>query len=303
MAMRTFPHPDLPENQTQTLREVLFITHKLRSALEEVLLPEESKDEDFVQYDNMTRSLETRGDMSWLVFQESDAAKFYNAINHGKEERTWTDGQMVSRIKLRTADERRLEEEYAIFQRLNSLHQYFSSLIYDKREHEDGDSADRGEFKQPNSWAPEFVDDRLPPFKPHSDGAAQSEYSVLKKPIDEKEADELYDDLMRRRNRALAYLKLHPPKPMGWAPKRNDAWEVTSKTDVKTGNLHGMPEYWKPMYRSWGMENVPIMWKERPFTEEEQNKENEAIMKKVNQSQERRARKMEYLAKVTQAAE
>ena len=302
MALRTFPHPDLPENQTQTLREVLFITHKLRSALEEVLLPEEATDEDLWRYDQMTKSLETRGDLSWLVLEESNAAKLYNACR-GREESRLTDGRIVSKIKPRTADEQRLEAKYAIFRRLKRLHQYYNSLTYGERELQEGDSADRGEYKRPNSWAPEFVEDRLPPFKPQPDGVDETEHFVLTNLNDKEKADELYDDLMKRRNRAIAYLKIHPPKPEGWAPRRSDAWEMTSQVDLETGKLHGKPEYWKPLYGSWGMEYIPTMWKERPFTEEEQKKENEAIKERHHRYQARRTRKEEYLDSVTQAAE
>ncbi|KAF2154432.1 hypothetical protein K461DRAFT_129309 [Myriangium duriaei CBS 260.36] len=280
-----FPHQDIPAAQESTLREILYAANTLSKEITPVLLPENSDDAHLAYYDAIMTNLETRHDISWLVLEETSLISSLRGLHDNRQRRIegakfgWAGIHNEAGVPLTPAEER-LYAHFNVANRGHALYQHFD--------------AERVR-KAVATWDPDYVNTFVPPFRSLS--PLETAPAIV---VDEGQAAEAmseYDSLMSRRYHAISYLKLHPPKPMGWAPLTSDAWAKTRKSDIDSGNLHGRPE-WKPIYRKWDLEDVPIGWKERKLTKEEEDAELQRLIKSNKEYQDRDERIKQFLSEL-----
>ncbi|KAK1975383.1 hypothetical protein LZ30DRAFT_754153 [Colletotrichum cereale] len=270
----TNPWRDLPPNPAvhETIREVLFIGDTLRDGM----LPTSLPDDDYDMYSAMLSSLETRTDLTWLVVQEASIAKTIMAIANR--------GGHHSPIP---------EEPHDLHKRAERLHDHWFTLA---------SAQDR-----PDPWDTRFDTTSLPPLvgrhAPESGSKADS--LDLELTVEQKlAADAKYRAYRKRRDRAVSYLKSHPPKPMAWSPVRagletsQSVWEtifhdgiVQAGRKVMGSKLAGNPGF-KPVYRDLITERIPYDWvnPDEPvekYTEKDHLKEMETFREESRARQER----------------
>ncbi|KAK6221266.1 hypothetical protein QIS74_04834 [Colletotrichum tabaci] len=280
----TNPWRDLPPDPAvhQTIREVLFIGDTLRDGM----LPTSLPDDDYESYSAMLRSLETRSDLTWLVIQETRIDQTVMAIANR--------GGYHSPIP---------EEPYDLHGRAERLHGHWSALASRK--------------DRPDRWDARFDTTHLPPLlaRHASDSGQDGDSSGFHLTTEQKAAaDAKYTAFRKRRDRAVSYLKDHPPKPMAWSPVQMDhpdetapggAWEmlfhkgiVQAGRKVLGGRLAGNPAL-KPIYRDLITEHVPYDWVNpdepmREYAERDHLKEMEAFREESKAQQERADRQAKF---------
>ncbi|KAK2010229.1 hypothetical protein LZ32DRAFT_385488 [Colletotrichum eremochloae] len=281
----TNPWRDLPPSPAvhETIREVLFIGDTLRDGM----LPTSLPDDDYDMYSAMLSSLETRTDLTWLVVQETGIDKTIMAIaNRGGHQ---------SPIP---------EEPHDLHRRAQRLHDHWFTLASAK--------------DKPDRWEIRFDTTSLPPLASrHSPGSgSKADSSDLHLTVEQKlAADTKYRAYRKRRDRAVSYLKSHPPKPMAWVPVQTgretsrSVWEtlfddgiVQAGRKVMGGKLAGNPMF-KPVYRELITERVPYDWvnPDEPvvvYTDKEHVKEMEAFREELRARQDRTDRQAKFQEKL-----
>ncbi|KAK2001918.1 hypothetical protein LX36DRAFT_652801 [Colletotrichum falcatum] len=277
----TNPWRDLPPSPAvhETIREVLFIGDTLRDGM----LPTSLPDDDYDMYSAMLSSLETRTDLTWLVVQETGIDKTVTAIANR--------GGYHSPIP---------EEPHDLHGRAGKLHHHWSTLASAK--------------DKPDRWDTRFdTASLLPLVSRHTPGSGSTvDSSNLDLTVEQRlAADAKYRAYRKRRDRAVSYLKSHPPKPMAWVPVQTgpetsrSVWEtlfddgiVQAGRKVMGGKLAGNPMF-KPVYRDLITERVPYDWvnpDEPPaeYTEKEHLKEMEKFRDEARDRQERTDRQAKF---------
>ncbi|KZL84774.1 hypothetical protein CI238_10186 [Colletotrichum incanum] len=277
----TNPWRDLPPDPAvhKTIREVLLIGDTLRDGM----LPTSLPDDDHDMYSAMLRSLETRTDLTWLVIQETGVDKTIMAIANR--------GGYHSPIP---------EEPHDLHVRTERLHHHWSTLA----------SAN----DKPDRWEARFDTTSLPPLvSGHASGPGQNADATNLDMTSEQKmaADMKYRAYRKRRDRAVSYLKDHPPKPMAWFPIQKEpeitrsAWEtifndgiVQAGRKVLGSKLAGNPMF-KPVYRDLITEHIPYDWVNldepvKEYTEKDHLQEMEAFREESRVRQERTDRQAKF---------
>ncbi|PNS20998.1 valine-tRNA ligase [Sphaceloma murrayae] len=278
-----FPHQDIPDSQISVLRDLRYAGEELRNALTPVLLPEDAGESNFTFYDTLLCHIEARRDISHIVLVESNIESALVAISSSVKGRTTpvTKHTIFKGVYGEygiplTSEEHTLDLHHNFFSRIARAEAHFQSL----------------KSGRPDTWDEAYTTTMLPPVNATAD--PETAHALSLDPSQESRAQSLLDRHLRRRNKALKYLRLNPPKPMAWSPQTPDAWDKTRKVDIESGNLHGRKE-WKPMYRSWDLERGLFTWEDPDQTEEQAALELEGLQQGNEEYDQWKARKESYL--------
>ncbi|KAI3546618.1 hypothetical protein CSPX01_04273 [Colletotrichum filicis] len=277
----TNPWRDLPTDSAvhSTIREVLFISDTLRDGM----LPTSLPDDNYDTYSAMLRNLETRQDVTWLVIQETGVDRTIMAIANRSGHH--------SPIP---------EEPHDLHERAKTLHDHWSKLT--------------AASDKPERWEARFDTTCLPPLAARQGSASGQKAGSFKldlTPAQKADAEARYKAYRKRRDRAVSYLKDHPPKPMAWVPAQTDPekqrgfWEslfndgvIKAGRNVEGGKLAGNPGF-KPVYRDLITERVPYDWvnpdeQVKEYTEVDHLKEMEAFREESRIRKERTDKQAAY---------
>ncbi|KAL1871547.1 hypothetical protein Plec18167_007107 [Paecilomyces lecythidis] len=278
----TNPYRDLPNDPAvlQTIKEVAYISDILR----DTFLPTSLPDDDYALCSSYLRSLETRTDLSWLVLEETGIDRTISAIaGRGSSSR--------SPIP---------DEPFSLHERFKKLSQHWHTLQLDPA--------------KPERWEKWFDETYLPPLlksKPLESTQDGQPFQVQFTPEQQAEADAKFTKYLKERERKVSYLKIHPPKPMGFVPVSRDsgsirrAWgnlfsdgRVEAGRSIPFGSLTENPTF-KPIYRSLWLESVPFSWvspaeKDKPESDEDRERQTTEILNNMEKMRERRARQEEF---------
>ncbi|UQC90094.1 uncharacterized protein CLUP02_15625 [Colletotrichum lupini] len=277
----TNPWRDLPPDSAvhSTIREVLLISDTLRDGM----LPTSLPDDNYDTYSAMLRNLETRQDVTWLVIQETGVDRTIMAIANR--------GGHHSPIP---------EEPHDLHERAKTLHGHWSALT--------------AASDKPERWEARFDTTCLPPLAARQGSASGQKAGSFKldlTPAQKADAEARYKAYRKRRDRAVSYLKDHPPKPMAWVPAQTDPekqrgfWEslfndgvIKAGRNVEGGKLAGNPGF-KPVYRDLITERVPYDWvnpdeQVKEYTEVDHLKEMEAFREESRIRKERTDKQAAY---------
>lgn len=272
---------------------VIYIKHVLRD-----LTPTTLPEDDYQLYSDLLRSLETRTDISWRVYDETDIRNPIMAASN-----RYGDGKSPM-----------ITEPFFIKERLAALYKHWDALDL---------SPDR-----PQAW--ETVSDTtfLKPIiqgRPLKGGEADKHpdtqqssmsdwtsglFELSLTPDQEAEATRIYAQWRRKRDYRASYLKLHPPRPIAWVPvSRSDVgarkawgtlfddWATLAGRRVPDSRLVGNKE-WKPIFMSAELELVPFSWVApggQARTEEDLEREIATMDAMNNKRAERRTKQFAYL--------
>ncbi|KAF2219146.1 hypothetical protein BDZ85DRAFT_269191 [Elsinoe ampelina] len=280
-------HQPVPDTQVPTLRDLRFAAKYLQNALQPVLLPGDASGPDLAFYDELLGNVETRKDVTWIVFEESGIQTTVNGLlelwkNREKplsEHRIFKGVYNEYGIPL-TEHERDLDQRYAFHARLALLKKHFHSLIYE------GD-------KKPATYEERYVEELLPP----ANATSRDGQSVMLNLSAEHraEAQEYLDVHLRKYNKALEYFRtVKPPKVLSWVPLTTEAWGRTKKIDINSGNLHGNKD-WKPLYSSWNLDTGILFWTDPNQSEEDAALELEGLSRSNEEHTKWEEKKKAYL--------
>ncbi|TDZ99666.1 hypothetical protein C8034_v000005 [Colletotrichum sidae] len=281
----TNPWRDLPADPAvhDTLREVLFIGDILRDGLLPTSLPED----DYDTYSDLLRSLEGREDLTWLVIQETRIDRTVSAIANR--------GGLNSPIP---------DEPHDLQERVKRLHDHWWALSSAR------DKPDRWEERFDTTYLPSLLTAQA------LEGSQRAKGFKLKLTPDQKfQAEAKYEAYRRTRDRAVSYLKNHPPKPMAWAPIQTEPeakrgiWE----TVFQDGLLHAGRKVFgkqmvdnplfKPVYRDLTTERIPYDWVDpaqpvETYSEQDHIREMEAFREEARLRQERTDKQAKFQDKL-----
>ena len=233
----TNPWRDLPIDAAvhDTLREILWISNTLTRGMIPTSLP----GDDYQLYSDLLYSLETRGDVTYLVLGETGVETTVMALA-GR-------GGIYQPIP---------DEPFDLDQRLKALHSHWREWM--------------SKENAPNKWDKAFDTAVIPPLllTDHRTDDTFEDGSISKRPPkvemtgeQSAEADRLYSEYAERRTKAVSYLKRHPPRPMGFAPIKQDeagsreAWgslypdgQIHPNRPADQAKLYNNVR-WKPLYR------------------------------------------------------
>ncbi|KAF2488860.1 hypothetical protein BU16DRAFT_472726 [Lophium mytilinum] len=275
---RINPWRDLLPSQDGVLRELIYIGHVLRD-----LTPTTLPEDDYQLFSDLLRSLETRTNISWRVYEESEIR---NPIMSACNRKPIPD------------------EPFDINKRVNALHKYWDALSILP--------------EKPGRWLDESDTTFIPPKlrgRQISDGEGgalsqlQEDDAIFKlnlTPEQNTEATKVYQKWRRNRDHKVSYLKLHPPTPMAWFPVSSSstgastAWnevfpdgKIGRGRHVASSKLVGNKK-WKPMFRSLLTENIPFDWVDPSGYEIDWDLELKESNEDYERSKERRAKQSEY---------
>ncbi|KAF6824033.1 hypothetical protein CMUS01_10430 [Colletotrichum musicola] len=239
----TNPWRDLPADPAfhDTIREVLLIRDTLRDGLLPTSLPEE---DDYDVYSAMLRSLEGREDLTWLVVQETRVDQTISAIANR--------GGYHSPIP---------EEPHDLHERAKRLHDHWFTLASTK------DKPDRWEARFDTTYLPSLLTGRDLDSKQRANG-----FGLDLTPAQRADAEAKYKAYRKGRDRAVAYLKKNPPKPMAWVPVSTDPeasrgiWGTVFRDGLAQagrkvmGRQMAANPMFKPVYRDLITERIPYDW-------------------------------------------
>ena len=271
---------------------VVYFSHVLRD-----LTPTTLPGDDYQLYSDILRSLETRKDMSWRIFEESNVGSLLMAAAN-------RDGYGAHPIA---------DEPFLLNERIKAVHTHWFelALLPDKPERwEDGSDTTfvkpiaRGRGLEGQNGA------KLDADAHEADTNTDDTFQLRLTQEQEEEATRIYTKWRKDRDHKVSYLKLYPPRPMAWVPIPNsqigikNAWDsvldgrpVGAGKRVAGGKLAGSRQ-WKPLFRSLNIERVPWDWQgpdgEESQTEEEISASIDAMMAESAIVEERRARQASY---------
>ncbi|GAD98933.1 hypothetical protein NECHADRAFT_52057 [Paecilomyces variotii No. 5] len=279
----TNPYRDLPADPAvlDTIKEVAYISDILSATF----LPTSLPDDDYALCSHYLRSLETRTDISWLVLEETGIDRTISAIS--SRGRSWRNPIP--------------DEPFSLHERFTKLHQHWWALQLDPG--------------KPERWEKWFDETYLPPLlksKPLENAQDSQPFQIQFTPDQQAEADAKFAKYLRERERKVSYLKIHPPKPLGFVPVSRDsgasqrAWGslfsdgvVEAGRSISFGSLTENPTF-KPIYGSLGLELVPFSWvspadKDKPpQSDEDRERQTSQILVDMEKMRERRARREEF---------
>lgn len=224
-----FPYHRVPEDQKDTFRDVFYVVQTLEEKLAIVLLPEDATEENFLLWDQMLTSLETRDDISWYVLEETGLSSLSVAFSHAMRTyggRSDAEAGFDKRFHFTT----RQRELFAWFKDLQTGLRNIEEPQLLVSEEEQQDALQNGiKLGMPGGWKTAYLEERLPPFKSQTPTEAPKGVSETvigtKKPwaLDltgeqRKDAEEKFASSQARRNRMIDYMRLNPPKPANWFP-------------------------------------------------------------------------------------
>lgn len=233
------PYRDLPSDQESSLKEVLFIVSTFGFILLPTSLPDE---DDYTFLSLLLRSLETRRDISWTIFEETSLHRTVMAIG----------------CRGQSGHEPVATEPYELPARFKALYKHWEELLASER--------------RPRRWEAEHDTTFLPPLLENDVSESADKDSVISELLSNeqrKEMENIYAEWRKERDRRVSYLKLHPPQPMGWVrvsdagTARND---VVGEDGVGQAGIQNPPHLWdesprwRPLYRSLTLEDVPVAW-------------------------------------------
>lgn len=247
------------------------------------LTPTTLPDDDYKLFSDLLRSLETRTDLSWRVYEETEIR---NPIMHACNRNPIPD------------------EPFDIARRVNALHRYWDGLAILP------DKPGRWESASDTTFIPPILRGRQ---ISDGEGGASSQlqkddafFKLALTPEQDAEATRVYSKWREDRDRKVSYLKLHPPTPMAWVPVSDSnagassAWnEVFPDGDIRRGRnvasskLVGNKK-WKPLFRSLLTENIPFSWVDPEGSEVDWEKELQELNEQSLRRQERRDRQSGY---------
>lgn len=281
----TNPYRDLPANQAvlDTIKEVAYISDILR----DTFLPTSLPDDDYALCSSYLRSLETRTDISWLILEETGIDQTVSAIsNRGSRRKPIPD------------------EPFSLHERFKELDRHWQALQLGPG--------------RPERWEKWFDETYLPPLlksKP-LEGTQDSEpFRIQFTPEQQADADAQFAKYLKDRERKVSYFKVHPPRPLGFAPVSsgdNDdgrlrrAWGtlfsdgvIEAGRSISSGLFTQNPTF-RPIYGSLATELVPFGWvspaeKDKPAkSDEDREREIDEILAKMDKREEERARREEF---------
>ncbi|CAH0046801.1 unnamed protein product [Clonostachys solani] len=286
------PWRDFLPEQDPVLREVVYMKNVLRE-----LTPTTLPEDDYQLFSDMIRSLETRTDICWRVFEETDIRQtILAAANRGSASKPIAD------------------EPFSIHSRVKALHRHWGDLERAAGKPERWEDASDTTFLAPLIATHPFGE-------PEAGNKAEpggGGFKLVLTPEQEADATERYNKWRRDRDRKVSYLKIHPPTPMAWVPMAKsdtgvrNAWDsafpdgrVQAGRSVPVGKLAG-DQQWKPIFRSLITENIPWGWVapgEEPQTPEESRAELDAMYEESDRVEERRTKQNEYIAQLKKEAD
>ncbi|KAJ9243798.1 hypothetical protein DTO169E5_2427 [Paecilomyces variotii] len=279
----TNPYRDLPDNQAvlDAIKEVAYISDVLR----DTFLPTSLPDDDYALCSKYLRSLETRADVSWLVLEETGIDRTVSAISN----RNTTRRNPIP------------DEPFSLHERFKKLHQHWWALQNDPG--------------KPERWEKWFDETYLPPLlKSKSLESTQDSepFQIQFTPDQQADADAKFTKYLEERERKVSYLKIHPPKPLGFVPVPRDsellrgAWGnlfsdgvVEAGRPISPGILTENPTF-KPIYGSLWLESVPFDWvspadKDKPAkSDEDRERQTTELLAEMDKMRERRARQEQF---------
>jgi hypothetical protein len=276
------PWRDLPADQETALKEVLFITETLRDTFLPTSLPEE---DDYEFLSKLLRSLETREDISWTTLLETGADRTVMAIANRHQDFAAEPFQLTERFKELDAHWDRLKREDS--------------------------KPEQWEIEHDTTFLPALLKAR----ELDGEGAVETDGGLTEGLSDDQreKMEERYAEWRKNRDRLVSYLKIHPPRPIAWAPLpkeevgRRAAWEevmeggvVEDGKQVAESVVAASPN-WKPIYRSLDTEDVPIGWLtpgEKEMTPEEALRWLERLQRLLELANERSRKQKEMQEKL-----
>ncbi|KAF9881437.1 hypothetical protein CkaCkLH20_00583 [Colletotrichum karsti] len=277
----TNPWRDLPSDPAvhDTLKEVLLIGDTLRDGL----LPTSLPDDDYDTYSTMLLSLEGREDLTWLIIQETGIDKTIMAIANR--------GGHHSPIP---------EEPHDLHERVKRLHDHWWALTSAK------DKPERWETRFDTTYLPSLLTGKALDSSEKLKG-----FKLDLTPAQKAEAEAKYKAYRQRRDRAVAYLKKNPPKPMAWVPidsapeKAQGIWGTIFHDGIiqagrkVLGKQMAANPMFKPIYRDLTTERIPYGWVDpsqpvEEFSEQDHLREMEAFREESRLREERTDRQAKF---------
>ena len=314
------PYRDLLPEQDPVLRErtlqiilfyvallillVVYMSHILRQ-----LTPTTLPEDDYQLFSNMIRSLETRTDLSWRVYEETDIREtISSAANRGRGARNPI-----------------AEEPFSIKKRVKALSRHWHHLAIAPRKPERWEDASDTTFMPPLIATHSFGEGATKLVGQTDTANAQDEvrwmaggFKLVLTSEQEAEATRIYNKWRRKRDHKVSYLKNHPPTPIAWVPLAKsstgirNAWDtlfedgrVEAGRRVSTSKL-SVSKQWKPIFGPLYSESIPFGWVppgEEPQTTEDIGADLEAMYQESDRRAERRTKQEEYIRQLKASIE
>ncbi|KAL3421687.1 hypothetical protein PVAG01_05843 [Phlyctema vagabunda] len=276
---------DFPSSQDGVLREVVYMDHVLRD-----LTPTTIPGDDYELFSNMLQSLATRTDLSWRVYEETDICRTIMAAANRRE----------------SHKEPIADEPLSIKARVKALHAHWQDLGVAPGKPERWEEASDTTMMRPLLQGRSIeIEDQQVPFQ-------HGGHRLILTPEQAMEADRVYRTWRRTRDREAAYLKDHPPNPIGWVqvpkahPSDRGAWEslfedgkVDVGRSVPNSKLVGN-RAWKPIYGTFHY--IPYNWR-APGETEGEVVDWDSVNFSLDQQKARRTLQTQYLKELEIEAE
>jgi hypothetical protein len=209
---------------------VRYISEQLR----DTLLPSLLLDDDLELMSDFLLSLETREDLTSHALEQTEGRKVIIALANTREM-----GE---------------DSNFNFKARGAALLQYWDDF-----------SLQRSKL----SPAEALADTAVPPFKKELPTEKASDWKLTLTEDQARQAQDDYDDFVYKKLYALKYLRLNPPRPMGWAPKNGNAWKTVSRAKLENEDLYDNPNF-KTVYSSWDFKFMDaLFWTDPEATTED----------------------------------
>lgn len=265
-------------NRFSDAAPVLYIQKIIRN-----LSPTSLPGDDFEFISHCLKSLETRTDLSWRIFDETDLRM---ASSVASRRRGYRDQEIT-------------EEPFSIHQRLTALSDHWQALAVLPTKPE------RWDKESDSTFIPPLINGLLSGDHEEASGG-DGTYNLSLTPEQSAEADKIYQKWLKTYKREASYFKDHPPKPIGWVavPKSElsirNGWAtvlhdgaVQQSTTMKLAV--GMA--YKPLYDT--LQLPPVSWRVPgevdDRTIEDRRREREEAKFEWEQAKARRALQEDYL--------
>lgn len=239
------------------------------------LIPIALPQDDFELYSSILKSLETRTDLTWRIYEESDIR-----------------GTIMSVANRKQPD---VAKKYSIASRSNALYKHWDSQARQPGKPERWEEASSTTFVKPLLHGHSIE---------ASEKGTGEGFKLVLNAEQSAHADKVYRKWRKKYDREAAYLKDHPPNPIGWAPITRVNADVRNEVfqDDK-GKTQRRPRHskllgnkgWKPIYGTF--HDVPYSFRvpgEPEPSQEELQEEFDAIKADHNAREARRKRQEAY---------
>jgi hypothetical protein len=270
---------------------VLYIKHVLNQ-LSPITLP----DDDYHLFSDLLHSLETRDDITWRVFFETDIwSTISAAANRGGYHELLAD------------------EPFWINERSKALNRHWGHLYRSpERWEEDSDTVCVAPLLLPNSFgegARKLADEIVVSDGEIEVGKLDPGFKLTLTPEQEALATRTYNQWLESFDRRVSWLKDHPPRPREWVPAPKpvtgirNAWNMLfpdGRIEAGRSASHSMmakTRKIKPIFRSPTIELVPFDWS-YPDGDQELDEETKADLAALEEEEDRlrdrKWRQLEY---------